>query len=71
MNILKQKTTDEDVKRYAVKYMEKCGSFEYCRKVMRELHEKAVEIVEGIEREDGSEGGGVGVKAILEKMAVK
>ena len=69
MNILKQKTTDVDVKRYAVKYMEKMGSFEYCKRVMGELQEKAVGMIEDMD--DEGQGAGRGVKAILEKMAVK
>ena len=75
INILKQKSTDPDVKRYATKYMEKTGSFEYCKVVMRELHEKAVGMVEDLDKMggEGSNGGGEGgrgVKAILEKMRV-
>ncbi|KNG47833.1 geranylgeranyl pyrophosphate synthetase [Stemphylium lycopersici] len=31
INILKQKTTDEEVKRYALRYMESKGSFEYSK----------------------------------------
>jgi geranylgeranyl diphosphate synthase type 3 len=73
LNILKQKTTDEEVKRYAVKYMESTGSFEYCRKVLKTLGERArklvieVESVEDAGLEEGKEGG---VMRILEKMAV-
>ncbi|KAG8526718.1 uncharacterized protein KY384_008147 [Bacidia gigantensis] len=58
INILKQKTTDNEVKRYAVKYMEKTGSFEYCRTVLRELEGKALGMVEEIDGGSGSEGGG-------------
>ncbi|KAL9126505.1 MAG: hypothetical protein Q9217_004451 [Psora testacea] len=68
MNILKQKTTDEEVKKYAVKYMEKTGSFEYCRIVLRVLHARALDIIEGV---DEGKGDGEGVRRILEKMAVK
>ncbi|KAF4628197.1 hypothetical protein G7Y89_g9955 [Cudoniella acicularis] len=41
LNILKQKTEDEQVKRYAVSYMESTGSLEYCRKVVATLMERA------------------------------
>ena len=68
VNILKQKTTDEEVKKYAVKYMEKTGSFEYCRKVLAKLEEQAVKMVDEI---DGGNDGVKQVKAFLEKMAVK
>ena len=66
INILKQKTTDPEVKKYAVKYMEKTGSFAYCRKVLRELQERALELIEDV---DEGKGEGKGVKAFLEKMA--
>lgn len=43
LNILKQRTTDRDIKRYAVEYMRLSGSFEYTeqklRSLMKEIHE--------------------------------
>ena len=68
INILKQKTTDEEVKRYAVRYMEERGSLEYTRKVITELREKAMDMVQGMEAE--SEEGKRGVREILDKMGV-
>lgn len=67
MNILKQKTDDEQVKRYAVSYMEGTGSFEYCRKVLSTLTERARILVGELD-----EGGktGMGVLKILDRMAV-
>ncbi|KAF2858416.1 geranylgeranyl diphosphate synthase 1 [Piedraia hortae CBS 480.64] len=41
VNILKQKTTQDEVKRFAVQYMEAQGSFAYARKVLRSLNRKA------------------------------
>jgi geranylgeranyl diphosphate synthase type 3 len=75
LNILKQKTTDEEVKRYAVKYMESKGSFEYCKKVVKTLGERARKLVAEVEGEnegDEAEGGGngSGVLKILEKMVI-
>lgn len=67
INILKQKTTDDVVKRYAVSYMESTGSFEYCRKTMQDLREKAVAMIDSM---DGGLGNGAGVRKILDKMAV-
>ena len=67
INILKQKTTDDVVKRYAVKYMEGTGSFDYCRQILRDLHEKALAMIEVI---DEGHGQGAGIKFILDKMAV-
>jgi geranylgeranyl diphosphate synthase type 3 len=77
LNILKQKTTDEEVKRYAVKYMESKGSFEYCKKVLKTLGERARKLVAEVEAEGEGEGDGAeeawkgtGVLKILEMMVV-
>lgn len=67
INILKQKTTDEEVKRYAVQYMESTGSFEYSRKVIRELKIKATALISEM---DGGGGQGNEIKAILDRMDV-
>lgn len=67
INILKQKTTDDGVKRYAVAYMETTGSFEYSRKVIKELKAKAGDLI--AEMDSGS-GRGSQVKAILDMMDV-
>ena len=37
LNILKQKTEDVDIKKYAVDYLEACGSFSYTIKRLEEL----------------------------------
>ncbi|KAJ9601951.1 geranylgeranyl pyrophosphate synthetase [Cladophialophora chaetospira] len=65
INILKQKTTDEEVKRYAVKYMEGTGSFDYTKKVVRELRTKAINLITEM---DGGSGKGNEVKMILDKI---
>ena len=67
INILKQKPTDDEVKKYAVKYMESTGSFEYCKVVLRDLREKALAMVEEI---DEGMGQGAGVRIFLDKMAI-
>jgi len=68
INILKQKTRDEDVKRYAVAYMEKTGSFSYTRKVLRGLTKRALTQIDELER-DGASGNLI--RAILAKLQVK
>ncbi|XP_071830224.1 geranylgeranyl pyrophosphate synthase-like isoform X1 [Apostichopus japonicus] len=40
-NILRQRTTDFEVKKYCVEYLEKIGSFEYTRKIIAEYTELA------------------------------
>ncbi|KAF8766395.1 Geranylgeranyl pyrophosphate synthase like protein [Argiope bruennichi] len=41
MNIIRQRTTDVEIKKYAVDLMEKMGSFEYSRNVLKELDAQA------------------------------
>ncbi|RKF57828.1 Geranylgeranyl pyrophosphate synthase [Erysiphe neolycopersici] len=67
LNILKQKTNNEQVKRYALSYMEGTKSFEYCRKVLATLMENAKKMI--AELDDGCNQG-QGILKILEKMAV-
>jgi geranylgeranyl diphosphate synthase type 3 len=65
INILKLKTKDEEVKLYAVSYMESTGSFAYTRKVVTHLRDKAMALIDELEQ---GEGDGEMVKAILNKM---
>jgi geranylgeranyl diphosphate synthase type 3 len=68
INILKQKTQDEEVKRYAVAYMEKTGSFTYTRRVLRGLTKKALQLVDEV---DGGRGRSEGIKDVLERLRVE
>ncbi|KAL8769622.1 MAG: hypothetical protein Q9209_004419 [Squamulea sp. 1 TL-2023] len=68
INILRMKTTDEEVKKYAVKYMKERGSFEYCKVILRELKEKAEEMIEIV---DGGRGKGAGVMEILDRLGLE
>ncbi|KKZ68326.1 hypothetical protein EMCG_06001 [[Emmonsia] crescens] len=76
INILKQKTTDEEVKRYAVNYMESTGSFAYTRKTVMQLRDRALVLIDGLENltEQGQganqkeERSGDMVRSILNKM---
>jgi geranylgeranyl diphosphate synthase, type III len=65
INILRQKTHEDEVKKYAVKYMESTGSFEYSKRVVRELKAKAVVLI--TEMSAGSSNGDE-LKKILDKM---
>ncbi|KAI4724263.1 geranylgeranyl diphosphate synthase 1 [Aureobasidium sp. EXF-10728] len=67
INILKQKPQDEEIKRYAVKYMEKTGSFSYSRKVLRGLAKKALALVDEL---DKGRNEGEAIRKILDKMQV-
>ena len=68
INILKQKPTDMQVKRYAVAYMESTGSFEYTRKVVAVLIERARSVAEEL---DGGMGKTAGIQKILDKMVIE
>ena len=68
LNILRQKTTDEEVKRYAVKYMEGTGSFEYTRRVVDVLIQRARKMADEIDDGRGKAGG---VHQILDRMVIK
>lgn len=68
INILRQRTHDEEVKRYAVKYMEGTGSFEYTKKVVKELRGKAAKLIDEL---DGGSGKAEGLKRILERINIE
>ena len=67
LNILGQKTSDAEVKRYAVAYMQRTGSFEYTRQVVDVLIGRARKLVEEI---DEGKGRAKGIHKILDKMAI-
>lgn len=46
MNIIRQRTTDIEIKMYALDIMEKLGSFDYTRKVLNDLDRQAREEIE-------------------------
>lgn len=56
LNILKQKPDNDDIKRYAVKYMESKGSFEYCKDVVAVLLDRSKKEVERIDAGEGKNG---------------
>lgn len=80
-NILQQRTKDDDVKRYAVRYIESTGSFAYTRKVLRVLEAKAMSLVADVDAWDAQANAldgqaptntrkGDAVRTILEKLRV-
>ncbi|KAK3370282.1 isoprenoid synthase domain-containing protein [Podospora didyma] len=68
LNILRQKTSNEEVKRYAVAYMESTGSFEYTRKVIKVLIERARKLTDAI---DDGRGKSKGVHKIIDRMIIE
>ncbi|KAE8147718.1 geranylgeranyl pyrophosphate synthetase [Aspergillus avenaceus] len=73
INILKQRTNDHEVKKYAVSYMESTGSFVHTQKVVQELRDQALVLIDEIEvsgtgkQPDGPPEGAM-VRAILDKI---
>lgn len=67
INILKQKTSDLQIKQYAISYIESKGSFSYTRQVIASLMEQARKIIEGL---DAGTGRASGLYKILDKMAI-
>jgi geranylgeranyl diphosphate synthase type 3 len=67
LNILKLKPKDDDVKKYAVSYMQSTKSFEYTIQKLQSLLVKGKKLVEKI---DDGRGQGKGVLQILEKLDV-
>ncbi|KND91686.1 Geranylgeranyl pyrophosphate synthase [Tolypocladium ophioglossoides CBS 100239] len=68
INILKQKTYDTQVKRYAVSYMESTGSFTYTRAVLATLIERARRMA--MEMDEGV-GKASGILRIVDKMVIE
>lgn len=69
LNILKQHTTDDEVKKYAVAYMEGVGSFAYCREVLETLLARAKTIEREMETSQTKEAWS-GIRRILDMLKV-
>jgi geranylgeranyl diphosphate synthase, type III len=68
LNILKQKTENKEIKQYAVNYMDSTGSFDYTRKVVHVLIERARKMADDI---DEGKGRAVGVHKILDRIVIE
>lgn len=69
INILKQRTKDDEVKRYAVSYMESTGSFDYTCNVVRDLRDTALSLIKQIDGpQPEGQGEGALVRGILTKI---
>ena len=62
LQILRQRTTDVEVKKYCVSLLRKAGSFEYTRSVLKELDERTRQEVEKIP------GGNPGLIRLLDEL---
>lgn len=66
MNILRQKTDDEAVKRYTICILEKTGSFEYTRRKLTELMSAARAVLAGFGSAEAA-----GLEGILDFLELK
>ena len=67
LNILKQKTSDEEVKRYAVAHMEHTGSFAYTREVLEILTTRARNLADAL---DEGKGRSRAIHAVLDMLVI-
>lgn len=67
INILRQKTSDVQVKRYAIAYMDRTGSFKYTRRVLESLILRARRMAREL---DAGRGRDQGIQSILDKMGI-
>ncbi|KAJ5753014.1 Phyllocladan-16-alpha-ol synthase [Penicillium odoratum] len=68
INVLKQKPQDEDIKRYAVAYMESTNTFEYTREFVASLKIEALNMIGKLEKEGLGEN--LAIRKILARMSV-
>lgn len=68
VNMLRQKPKEDDIKRYALSYMESTKSFDYTRDFVRILNEEASRMIDDFEREGLCHN--VGLRKILARMSL-
>ncbi|KAJ5941997.1 Phyllocladan-16-alpha-ol synthase [Penicillium verrucosum] len=68
INILKQKPRDDDIKRYALAYMESTDTFEYTRDFVGSLKAEALEMIEDLEKQGLGEN--FAIRKLLARLSV-
>ncbi|KAJ5880891.1 Phyllocladan-16-alpha-ol synthase [Penicillium subrubescens] len=68
INVLKQKSQDEDLKRFAVSYMETTKTFEYIRRFVKSLTLEALDMIGDLEKQGLGEN--IHVRKILARMSL-
>ncbi|KAF2129171.1 geranylgeranyl pyrophosphate synthetase [Dothidotthia symphoricarpi CBS 119687] len=75
INILRLRTTDQEVKKYALGYIESVGSLKYSEDVIKGLKEKAEHLIDDIESQLGQEScvgeGANAVRKLLKNLSVR
>ncbi|KAJ9485074.1 hypothetical protein VN97_g8290 [Penicillium thymicola] len=68
INVLKQKPRDDDIKRYALAYMETTNTFEYTRDFVSNLKAEALEMIEALEKQGLGEN--LAIRKLLARLSV-
>lgn len=68
INVLKQKSQDEDLKRFAVSYMETTKTFEYTRNFVRGLRVEASDMIDNLEKQGLGEN--LEIRKLLARMSL-
>ena len=68
INVLKQKSQDEDLKRFAVSYMETAKTFEYIRNFVRGLRVEASDMIGNLEKQGLGEN--LEIRTLLAQMSL-
>ncbi|KAL6229513.1 hypothetical protein BDW75DRAFT_235156 [Aspergillus navahoensis] len=71
LNILRQRTEDEAVKKYTIQILEKTGSFEFTRQKLRDLTATARDMLTGMSERAGAGTGAAGLLGILDFLELK
>jgi geranylgeranyl pyrophosphate synthase len=71
LNILRQKTEDEAVKKYTIQILEKTGSFEFTRQKLRDLTARARDMLTELRERAGAGTGAAGLLGILDFLELK
>lgn len=69
INILKQKPREDDIKRYALSYLESTNSFVYTRGVVQKLKTEAIGTIQDLEKQGLEEN--IGIRKILARMSLE
>ncbi|OKL57729.1 hypothetical protein UA08_07231 [Talaromyces atroroseus] len=69
INILKQKPREDDLKRYALSYMEGTDSFNYTRGVVNKLKEEAFNMIHCLEKQDLEEN--MAIRKLLARISLE
>jgi len=68
LGILKQHTKDDDIKKFALSYLEKTNSFKYTEETLKFLGEKAMKWIDDLELDDTTKTAFNDIKLLIVKL---